>query len=72
MAHENRRQVRLPARLVGELTLALDQALRQIESLAGSDPGVVTQQVHEFGERTLAEARRRLAGKTDDERGGNR
>lgn len=57
--HPNRRQVRMPARLADELMLALDQCLRQIEQIA-PDPGIVTRQVYEFGDRVLAEARKRL------------
>lgn len=56
--HPNRRQVRLPARLVDELMLALDQALRQLEQ--HHDPGIVTRQVYDYGGRVLAEARKRL------------
>lgn len=56
--HPNRRQVRLPARLVDELMLALDKALRQLEQ--HPDPGIVTQQVRRYGDRVLAEARKRL------------
>lgn len=53
--------------------LALDQSLARIEALAaeqsvadGEPPGIVTRQVHDFGRRVLAEARRR-ASKTDTE-----
>lgn len=56
--HPNRRQVRLPARLVDELMLALDQALRQLEQ--HPDPGIVTRQIRSYGDRVLAEARKRL------------
>ena len=57
--HPNRRQVRMPARLVDELMLALDQALARIEIL-DPDPAVVTRQVYDYGGRVLAEARKRL------------
>lgn len=59
MPSENRKQIRMPARLADDLMLALDQALQRIESL-DPEPGIVTRQVHNFGERTLREARRRL------------
>lgn len=65
MSHENRSQVRVPSRLWDEMMLALDQALARIEVLSadpafgGEPPGVVTRQVHEFGQRVLSEARRR-------------
>lgn len=58
MASRNRKQVRVPARLWDEMVLALDQALARIEAL-DPDPAIVTRQVHEFGQRTLREARRR-------------
>jgi len=57
--HPNRRQIRMPARLADELMLALDQALGLIEIL-DPDHGIVTRQVYEFGQRVLAEARKRL------------
>ena len=57
--HPNRRQIRMPARLADELMLALDQALGLIEIL-DQDHGIVTRQVYEFGQRVLAEARKRL------------
>jgi len=57
--HPNRRQVRMPARLADELMLALDQCLRQMEQL-DPDPGIVTRQVYDYGDRVLAEARKRL------------
>lgn len=57
--HPNRRQVRMPARLADELMLALDQCLRQIEQL-DPDPGIVTRQIRSYGDRVLAEARKRL------------
>lgn len=62
MPSENRKQVRIPARLWDEMQMALDQALARIESLnaeIGGEPDIVTRQVHEFGQRTLREARRR-------------
>ena len=59
MPSENRKQIRMPARLADDLMLALEQALQRIESL-DPEPGIVTRQVHNFGERTLREARRRL------------
>lgn len=58
MSHENRKQVRVPQRLWDEMMLALDQALARIEIL-DPDPAIVTRQIHEFGQRVLAEARRR-------------
>lgn len=58
MSHDNRAQVRIPRRLWDEMMLALDQALGRIETL-DPDPAVVTRQIHEFGQRVLAEARRR-------------
>ena len=57
--HPNRSQVRVPRRLWDEMMLALDQALARIEIL-DPDPGIVTRQVYEFGQRVLAEARKRL------------
>lgn len=57
--HPNRSQVRVPRRLWDEMMLALDQALARIEIL-DQDPAVVTRQVYEFGQRVLAEARKRL------------
>jgi len=57
--HLNRRQVRIPARLLEDLMLALDRALTCIDVLA-PDPGVFTRQIHESGQRVLAEARKRL------------
>lgn len=66
MPHDNRAQVRVPRRLWDELMLALDQSLARIEWLdaesrvqTGEPVGVVTRQVYEFGQRVLAEARRR-------------
>lgn len=68
MPHDNRRQIRVPRRLWDEMMLALYQALGQIEVLAAREqvrepdaggPGIVTRQIHEFGQRVLAEARRR-------------
>lgn len=59
MSHENRAQVRVPRRLWDEMTLALDQSLARIEVLSQGDAAVVTRQVYEFGQRVLAEARRR-------------
>lgn len=66
MPHDNRAQVRVPRRLWDEMMLALDQALGQVEKLSaeagnGEPPGVVTRQVHQFGQRVLNEARRREA-----------
>lgn len=58
MSHPNRSQARVPRRLWDEMMLALDQALARIEIL-DPDPAVVTRQVYEFGQRVLAEARRR-------------
>ena len=58
MPSDNRKQVRVPSRLWDEMQIALDQALRQIEAL-DPDPGVVTRQIHQFGQRVLAESRRR-------------
>lgn len=58
--HPNRSQVRVPRRLWDEMMLALDQALARIEIL-DQDPAVVTRQVYEFGQRVLAEARKRQA-----------
>lgn len=58
MPHANRSQVRVPRRLWDEMMLALDQALGRIEIL-DPDPAIVTRQIHEFGQRVLAEARRR-------------
>lgn len=58
--HPNRPQVRVPRRLWDEMMLALDQALARIEIL-DPDPAVVTRQVYEFGQRVLAEARKRQA-----------
>ena len=58
MSHDNRAQVRVPRRLWDEMMLALDQALGRIEIL-DPDPAVVTRQIHSFGQRVLAEARRR-------------
>lgn len=58
MSHDNRAQVRVPRRLWDEMMLALDQALGRIEAL-DDEPSIVTQQIHEFGQRVLAEARRR-------------
>lgn len=58
--HLNRSQVRVPRRLWDEMMLALDQALARIEIL-DPDPAVVTRQVYEFGQRVLAEARKRQA-----------
>lgn len=63
MSHENRKQVRVPQRLWDEMMLALDQALGRIEML-DPDPAIVTRQIHEFGQRVLAEARRR-EGRSD-------
>lgn len=59
MSHDNRSQVRIPRRLWDEMMLALDQALGRMEIL-DPDPAVVTRQIHEFGQRVLAEARRRI------------
>lgn len=56
MSHNNRAQVRIPQRLWDEMQLALDQALARIEAL-DPDPAVATRQIHEFGQRVLAEAR---------------
>lgn len=61
MPHPNRDQVRLPRRLWDDLLLALDQALGQLQAI-DTDPGIVTKQVHAFGERVLKEAREREAG----------
>lgn len=58
MAHDNRNQIRVPRRLWDEMMLALDQSLARIETL-DPDPAIVTEQVYEFGQRVLAEARRR-------------
>lgn len=58
MSHDNRAQVRVPRRLWDEMMLALDQALARIEIL-DTDPAIVTRQIHDFGQRVLAEARRR-------------
>lgn len=58
MAHDNRNQIRVPRRLWDEMMLALDQSLARIETL-DPDPAIVTKQVYEFGQRVLAEARRR-------------
>lgn len=61
-------QIRVPRRLWEEMMLALYQALGQIEVLAALEqvcepneggPGVVTRQIHEFGQRVLVEARHR-------------
>lgn len=52
------RNVRVPRRLWEEMMLALDQAIGRIEAL-DPDPAVATQQIHEFGQRVLTEARRR-------------
>jgi hypothetical protein len=60
MGHDNRSQVHVPRRLLDEMMLALDQALARIEIL-DSDPSIVTRQVHDFGQRVLTEARKRLA-----------
>ena len=57
--HDNRKQVRISARLWDDMCLALDQALGRIEAL-DPDPAIVTRQVHDFGQRTLSEARRRI------------
>ena len=62
MPHDNRGQVRVPRRLWDEMMLALDQALARIEIL-DTDPAIVTRQIHGFGQRTLAEARRRESPK---------
>jgi len=61
MPHNNRSQVRVPRRLWDEMMLALDQSLARIEVLSEGDPAVVTRQVYEFGQRVLAEARRRTS-----------
>lgn len=66
MSHDNRSQVRVPKRLWDEMMLALDQALARIEAL-DADPAIVTRQVHEFGQRVLAEARRRERKQQDDD-----
>lgn len=63
MSHDNRNQIRIPARLWDDMCLALDQALARIQML-DTDPAIVTRQVYEFGERTLKEARRRANDKT--------
>lgn len=65
MPSDNRKQVRVPARLWDEMQMALDQALGRIESLnaeIGGEPDIVTRQVYDFGQRTLREARRRSHG----------
>lgn len=56
MGHENRRQVRLPARLVDELARALEQALARLDV---DDAG--GQALGRRGRRLLAELRGRLA-----------
>lgn len=63
MPSDNRKQVRMPRRLADDLMLALDQCLRQLEQL-DPDPGIVTRQVHDHGDRVLREARRRLSEET--------
>lgn len=60
MPSDNRRQIRIPARLADDLMLALDQALQRIEALTAGDPDIVTRQVHDHGDRVLREARRRI------------
>lgn len=55
----NRKQIWMPARLADELLLALDQCLRQLEQIA-PDPGIVTRQVYDYGDRVLSEARNQL------------
>jgi hypothetical protein len=59
--HPNRDQIRVPRRLWDDLLLALDQALGQLQAV-DADPGIVTRQVHAFGERALKEARQRETG----------
>lgn len=68
MSHANRKQVRVPLRLWDEMMIALDQALGRIQAL-DPDPGVVTRQIHEFGQRVLSEARRREGNQLGDPNG---
>lgn len=67
MSHPNRSQVRVPRRLWDEMMLALDQSLGRIEVL-DPDPAIVTRQIYGFGQRVLAEARRRAARSDERER----
>jgi len=56
MPHPNRDQVRIPRRLWDDMLTALDQTLGRLQAI-DTDPGIITRQVHSFGERVLSEAR---------------
>jgi len=59
MGHPNRKQVRIPARLLDDLCLALGQAAGIVEGKPADE--VERGQVAGFARRTLSEARRRAA-----------
>lgn len=60
MTHPNRRQIRLPARLVDALAGALERALARLGE-SGPDRALA-----ERGRKALAELRRRLAERGPD------